>query len=139
MGCQYILVIALGLSILFATAAPAQSSLMLAEHQAYQNELLQTYRKLKAAPEERALLSALKSLPFFPYDSTFRVLANLDTTAAAGFLPMKTSHGRSALYRRYGYLRFSFGGHSFRMPVYQAKSAASSGSDELFFPFTDNT
>ncbi len=39
-----------------------------ADDEAFRNELLVTYRKLKASPEERGRVSALKSLPFFPLE-----------------------------------------------------------------------
>src|SRR5258708_4321971 len=132
------LVLSIGLILLINVVALCQSGQLLAEHQAFRDELLNTYRKLKATPEEHAHLNKLKSFPFFPFVSAFLVPALLDPPSS-GFSQMGTSHGHFALSRRYGYLSFAVSGRSFRMPVYQAKTAADSGSNELFFPFTDGT
>jgi uncharacterized protein (DUF1684 family) len=122
-----------------STEAFCQTNKLLADHEVFRSQLLTTYRNLNGTSEERAHLSALTSLPFFPFDSSFRVKARLDTSQMSGFTGMKTSLGRLAMYRRFGNLTFTVAGQTFTMPVYQARSAVKNGSDELFFPFTDDT
>ncbi len=48
--------------------ARSQNNPALTEYKAFQDKLLLTYHNLKGAPEDRARLKELKSLPFFPYD-----------------------------------------------------------------------
>src|ERR1700712_4268664 len=121
------------LLILVNVSAWPQTTTDLAKQQAFQHDLLQIYQNLKGTPEEITHLKKIKRLSFFAFDSTLQVRAMLDTTQSSAFVAMKTSLGRPALYRRYGTLSFTVKGQPFSMPVYQAKSAADSNSDELFF------
>jgi uncharacterized protein len=111
---------------------------LLKEQALFERQWLDKYRRLNASPDEQENLKTIRALPFFPFDSLFRVVATLDT-ARSNYFQLQTTQQRPVWYRTYGYLSFTLAGKSYRMPVYQSKFSVMQGESELFFPFTDLT
>jgi len=111
---------------------------LLREQASFQEHWLQRYHSLKGSLDEQAKLKAIDSLPFFPFDSLFRVVAKLEATQG-NYFQLQTTQQRPVWYRTYGHLSFTLAGTKYRMPIYQSKSSVMSGESELFFPFTDLT
>lgn len=88
--------------------------------------------------EERA---AFKSLPFYPVNPGYRVVARLVRDSTALPFAMPTSTSRLPLYRKYGELRFELNGQPQRLTVYQSLDLQKKPgfADYLFLPFTDPT
>jgi uncharacterized protein len=114
-------------------------STLLQEQASFEEHWLKTYQNLRGSLDERAKLRAMPSLPFFPFDSLFRVTAKLDTTQKSDYFQLQTSQQKPVLYRTYGHLSFTLAGKKYRMPIYQSRASVMSGASELFFPFTDLT
>lgn len=127
------------LFFLFAKVSYAQRHTALLKQQAaFEASWLKKYQTLNGAMEELQKLKGIQALPFFPFDSLFRVVATLDT-ARSKYFQLQTTQHRPVWYRIYGYLSFTLGGNNYRMPIYQSKYSVMQGVSELFFPFTDLT
>jgi uncharacterized protein len=112
---------------------------MLKEQALFEEHWLQKYHSIKGSLDELAKLRAIHSLPYFKFDSLFRVVAKLDTVQRSNYFQLQTSQHRAVWYRTYGQLNFTLAGKDYRMPVYQSKASVINGESELFFPFTDLT
>lgn len=113
--------------------------MLLKEQALFEEHWLKKYQSLKGSREELANLSAIYSLPYFKFDSLFRVVAKLDTVQRSNYFQLQTSQHRPVWYRTYGHLTFTLAEKEYRMPVYQSKASVMSGESGLFFPFTDLT
>ncbi len=128
------------LLILFVKVCQSQDhSILLKEQASFESQWLQKYHGLKGSLDELEKLRAIHSLPFFKFDSLFRVTAMLDTAGMSEYFQLQTSQHRTVWYRTYGYLSFTLSGKKYRMPVYQSRASVMNGQSELFFPFTDLT
>lgn len=132
--------IVLSLSLLFVVQISVAQGhrALLKEQAAFEEHWLKTYQGLNGSRDEKAKLKAMSSLPFFAFDSTFRVTATLDTKLS-DYFPIETTQHRPALYRIYGVVAFTLEGKAYRMPIYQSKLSVMQGASELFFPFSDLT
>ena len=90
---------------------------------------------------DREKFIALDGHPFFPYDSDFRVTADLTVFPDPDKIEMKTSTTRIADYNIYGRASFSINGQDMELFLYQDARAFTNKlyKDHLFLPFTDLT
>lgn len=116
-----------------------EQAALLKEQAAFESHWLKIYRGLSGSLNEMAKLKAMPALPFFAFDSSFRVLAKLDTTKVSDYFHMQTTQRRPVLYRTYGILSFTLAGKNYQMPIYQSQQSVLGGASELFFPFMDRT
>ena len=124
------------------SVTPGQSQdyrTLLAGQASFEAGWLQKYHRLKGSLDEVTKLRAMQTLPYFAFDTLFRVVARLDTVSQSDYFQLQTSQHRAVWYRTYGQLNFTLAGKKYRMPVYQSRASVMSGESELFFPFTDLT
>lgn len=84
---------------------------------------------------------ACKTLPFYPANYAYCVLATLVHDSTARPFTMEISTTRRPLYRKYGELRFVLNGQALQLNVYQSQELLKRPdlADYLFVPFTDLT
>lgn len=84
---------------------------------------------------------ACKTLPFYPANYAYCVLATLVHDSTARPFAMEISTTRRPLYRKYSELRFVLNGQALQLNVYQSQELLKRPdlADYLFVPFTDLT
>lgn len=118
----------------------AQENPAIAEIKKFQEELNQEYSNPETSPLEPDDRTAFKGHDFFDINLKFRLLAKLHHQEGP-FFDMKTSSGKTKLYRVYGTIQFNIDEQVLSIPVYQSKDLMNNPeySDHLFLPFTDLT
>lgn len=111
------------------------------ENKNYRSELNHEFASEEDSPltpEDRAHFD---SLPFFPIDSAFYVVARFEKVKKAKKFKMKTTTDRRPLYDVFATVRFSLNGEAFEIPVYQSHRLREMEEFKsyLFLPFTDLT
>lgn len=110
----------------------------------YQKNHTNTYADKETSilsDSDREKFVALGGHPFFPFNATFRVTADLTVFADPDIIEMKTSTTRIANYNIYGKASFSINGKYIELFLYQDARAFTNilYKDHLFLPFTDRT
>lgn len=123
----------------FVNAQTPQHS-VIEENQAYREKLDKEYASDKGPlkPGDRA---SFKGLPFYPIDTSFRVLAKFERAGKVKPFKMKTTTSSRPVYELYGKLYFEMGGKKCTLNVYQSHRlrAMVLYKDHLFLAFTDQT
>lgn len=119
----------------------AQDSSYQARIQAYQQKLNQEYRHPESSPLPDSVRSSFGGLPFFPIDTAYRIMAEVQLHPDAQVISMATSSGESRDYRPWGELRFRLKGSLCSLTVYQSERLRRMPGfqDRLFLPFADAT
>ncbi len=117
---------------------PAAHAQSVAEFQQKLNHEFSDPAESPLSAEERA---AFKSLPYYPVDYRYCMVAKLVRDSTALPFAMPTSTSRLPLYRKYGELRFELNGQPQRLTLYQNLDLLQKPgfADYLFLPFTDLT
>ena len=87
--------------------------------------------------EER---SHFVGVDYYPFDENYQIEGTFKKSRGRKF-EMPTSTERKAIYRRYGYLEFTFEDQLYRLTVYQnvASKRKTTYEGDLFIPFRDAT
>lgn len=130
-----------GLSSLAQTAATASATAYLQEIRHFQEELNAEYRDPEKSPLEPKDLQEFSELPFFPIDSSYRILARFVRTPGSKPFKMPTSTTRLPVYEKYGEAHFELQGQKVVLPIYQSHQlrATEEYKNHLFLPFKDLT
>ena len=105
----------------------------------FQKQINAFFKDATQSPLKPEALKGFKSLPFFPIDSSFVVVAKVQKTPKSEFFDMKTTSSRLSKERVFGVLTFVIKGNSYNLNVYQSKRSISAGDTQLFLPFFDDT
>ena len=105
----------------------------------FQKDLNTFFKDATTSPLKINDLKKFKSLPFFPLDSSFIVLAKFQRTPESEFFEMKTSTNRKTKERVYGILTFEIMESKYQLKVYQNQLSAEENKNDLLLPFIDNT
>ena len=105
----------------------------------FQKDLNIFFKDATTSPLKISDLKKFKSLPFFPLDSSFIVLAKFQRTPESEFFEMKTSTNRKTKERVYGILTFEIMELEYQLKVYQNQLSAQENKNDLLLPFIDNT
>ena len=105
----------------------------------FQKDLNIFFKDATTSPLKISDLKKFKSLPFFPLDSSFIVLAKFQRTPESEFFEMKTSTNRKTKERVYGILTFEIMELEYQLKVYQNQLSAQENKNNLLLPFIDNT
>lgn len=107
----------------------------------FQEELNAEYKNPEESPLSAKEQKEFKSLPFFPIDEHYKVLAKFEKLPPSSFFQMKTTANSMKDYDVYGVLTFNFEGKEYRLNVYQSHMLRTQEKykDYLFLPFTDKT
>lgn len=110
-------------------------------NRAYRAKLNREYADTATSPLPPAKAARFDSLPFYPVDTTYYLKAHLERVDSARPFAMKTTTGRKARYRVFGYATFRLNGKMHRLAVYQNLRLLrmKKYKDYLFLPFTDRT
>ncbi len=119
----------------------AQSGIsIIEENKAYREKLNEEYRSEKSPLKEKDK-AEFKTLPFFPIDTNFHVVARFERVKNSKPFKMKTSTSSKPTYELYGKVHFAINGKELSLNVYQSHRlrAMKMYKDFLFLPFTDRT
>ena len=105
----------------------------------FQKDLNIFFKDATTSPLKISDLKKFKSLPFFPLDSSFIVLAKFQRTPESEFFEMKTSTNKKTKERVYGILTFEIMELEYQLKVYQNQLSAQENKNDLLLPFIDNT
>ena len=105
----------------------------------FQKQTNALFKDATQSPLKPEVLKGFKSLPFFPIDSSFVVVATVQKTPKSEFFDMKTTTSRLLKERVFGVLTFVIKGKSYNLNLYQSKRSISAGDVQLFLPFFDDT
>jgi hypothetical protein len=107
----------------------------------YQLNLSGEYADSATSPLKKEDLAKFKKLVFFPVDTAFRVVAQLEKTKDQNYFEMQTTTDRKPEYRLWAIAIFSLQNKEYRLNVYQNKKALDDPkySNYLFLPFLDLT
>ena len=99
------------------------------------------FRDPKQSPLGPAEVAHFRGLSYFKVKPTYRVRARFIRTPAEKKFGMPTSTGATGIYVKYGELRFSLQGRSYKLGAYQSErlSKTEEYKNHLFIPFTDLT
>ena len=135
--------------VLLSSAARAQTlpadRLNAAVHQQSVLQFQQDLNKEFSNPQESPLTAAerqgFSTLPYYPSNYAYYVVAKLVRDSTSQPFAMATSTERRPLYRKYGELRFVLNGQALQLSVYQNQELLKHPGleDYLFVPFTDLT
>lgn len=111
------------------------------QYEAWAQQLNADYRNPEQSPLGAAGARTFKGHDFYPFDTTYRVVAQFTAVEDAPFVDMQTTTSRLPKYRVYGYLDFTIKGVTERLTVYQSLDLMRNPAyrDYLFLPFTDDT
>ncbi len=126
---------------LFPTFLLAQTPDFKNKTRAWQAQQNAEFANPKESPLTKRALRKFDSLPFFPPDENFRIVAQFIRADSAQPFQMKTTTSRLPLYGKYGDAQFEINGQEFVLPIYQSYrlKAMEEFKDHLFLPFTDLT
>tara|TARA_B100001057_G_scaffold378218_1_gene383561 strand:+ start:263 stop:859 length:597 start_codon:yes stop_codon:yes gene_type:complete len=105
----------------------------------FQKDLNIFFKDATTSPLKISDLKKFKSLPFFPLDSSFIVLAKFQRTPESEFFEMETSTNKKTKERVYGILTFEIMELEYQLKVYQNQLSAQENKNDLLLPFIDNT
>jgi len=107
----------------------------------FQKELNQEFSSPKESPLSAAERQAFKSLPYYPVNYRYYVVARLVRDSTSQMLPMVTTTARQPLGRKYGDLFFTIAGQPLKLTVYQVQNIMGQpgNSDYLLLSFADLT
>ncbi|MHC1705988.1 MAG: DUF1684 domain-containing protein [Bacteroidales bacterium] len=126
----------------------AQSSTNTPSSDAFKEKVLQERkskdaqcRDPKRSPLESADLQNFKGLKYYPYDSKYRVMAQLNKNTGGEIIRMKTTTERRPEYKTWAYAYFTLEGKKYQLTLYQPLDLMAEKGFEnyLFLPFTDET
>ena len=107
----------------------------------FQLQLNANYRDASTSPLTKKDLKNFNGLDFFRFDSSYVVIAKINTTPNDKPFKMKTTTDRVADYRKYGDLNFTLKGKDLKLSVYENLEYV--GIEEyknyLFLPYLDMT
>lgn len=105
----------------------------------FQKQTNALFKDATQSPLKPEALKGFKSLPFFPIDSSFVVVATLQKTPKSEFSDMKTTTSRLSKKRVFGILTFVIKGNSCCLNLYQTQGSITDVDAQLFLPFLDDT
>jgi len=107
----------------------------------FQIKMNADFKDASKSPLKSKDLKAFNGLDFFPYDSLFKVKAQLKRTPEAKWFQMTTTTDRLSKERVYGIISFSIKDQEFQLKVYQGEEEMNTPGNEdfLFLPFLDLT
>ncbi|WP_452222569.1 DUF1684 domain-containing protein [Lacinutrix chionoecetis] len=134
---NFFCLICLSLSIL-SCAQDKQPLLGETEHQREENAKFKDALKSPLTEKDRKTFRALE---FFPFDSTYVVIANFKRTPDETPFEMATTTDRKPMYVKYGELTFTLKGEACKLDIYQNIDLIKREGyeDYLFLPFLDET
>lgn len=108
-------------------------------NQRFQHKLNEEFSDSARSPLSNEELAIFKGLPFFPIDTTYRVVAEFKPAKRSKSFKMKTTTDRRPLYEIYGTVTFLLNGIEYKLNVYQSHRLREMEEfrDDLFLPFTD--
>lgn len=94
-----------------------------------------------SSPLEKDQKIAFVSLKYFPPDSTYRVVANIEKVNDTGYVKIAYSHGDSEQYKVWAKLNFKLKGKPYQLLAYQSAEYQNDPeySKNIFVPFYDET
>ena len=107
--------------------------------QQWQEELNAQYRDPEHSPLPDLDRQVFTAHPFFPIDSTYRVVATLDYPAEVQVLEMPTSSGSIKTFEIYALANFELEGEALQLQVLKPFGRLSGLNNYLFIPFQDAT
>lgn len=107
----------------------------------FQYHLNIEYASPKTSPLEKKDLKNFKTLPFFPINKKYKVVAQLKFTPNASVFEMKTTTTELQLYKKYAVATFTIHGKKQELSLYQSQDLLNNPmyKDYLFLPFKDLT
>ena len=107
----------------------------------FQKELNQEFCSPKESPLSAEERRAFKTLPYYPVDYRYYVVARLVRDPTSQMMPMVTTTARQPLGRKYGDLFFTIAGQPLKLTVYQSQDITGKPgySDYLLLAFADLT
>lgn len=107
----------------------------------FQQKLNIEYADVKTSPLTKEDAISFSSLPFFPIDKKYHVLADFKRTPNEKPFDMLTTTSRLAKYVKYGEASFLLDGKKQTLNIYQSLTLREKPEykDYLFLPFTDET
>ncbi len=135
---------ALVIFILFASETFSQKSSSDSAITAIKNfrqELNAAYKHPEHSPLDEKSRKKFRKHNFYPINLKYRVIAKLKTTPDEPFFELKTSSGKTKLYRKYGEVTFMLDAKEYTLNVYQGKALLEKEEykNYLFVPFKDHT
>lgn len=121
--------------------AQPDSTLIINETKAFQQELNKEYKDKSSSPLLPASLKKFKGHDFFPIDVQYAVIAHLTLTPNTPFQPMAATGPIINDYRTYAVAKFELNGLPLELTLYQSKELMTRPGyeDYLFLPFADET
>jgi uncharacterized protein (DUF1684 family) len=107
----------------------------------YQKNQTETFRDENTSPLTRKDLKEFKTLPFFPINPNYRIVADFKRTPSAPYFVMNTTTRRKPLYQKYGIASFVLNGTKLTLSIYQSYNDKHSlvNNKALFLPFKDRS
>lgn len=105
----------------------------------FQRTLNAEFKDATKSPLKNKDRKVFEGLEFFPFDSTYVVIANLVRTPDTDFFNMKTTTDRVTRERVYGILTFELKGKKHKLNIYQSEDTEIGLENYLFLPFLDQT
>ncbi len=129
------------LSLLLSTVNFAQEGKKTKDARKFQEKLNQEYASKDKSPLTEEDFKTFKSLDFFPIDTSYRVVAQLELIENSEPFKMKTTTDRLPVYKLYAIATFKIKGDQHTLHIYQNQKLIITDefSDFLFLPFTDQT
>lgn len=126
----------------FPYVATAQdSSALLKEIAAFQQELLHEYNNPETTPIKPSSAKDFRGIHFFPVDTSFTVLAKFIRTSDAPVFSMPTSGSIAKQYVKYAEAVFMLKGKEYKLNIYRSVELSKQPKYRryLFLPFRDGT
>jgi uncharacterized protein (DUF1684 family) len=107
----------------------------------FQKELNQEFSSPKESPLSAEERQAFKTLPYYPINYSYYVVARLVRDSTSQLLPMVTTTARRPLGRKYGDLFFMLAGQPLKLTVYEIQNTIGQPDygDYLLLSFADLT
>ena len=114
---------------------------IVAENMLFRSQMNREFSSEDESPLTTEDRAHFDSLPFFPIDTAFYVIARYEKVKKTKKFKMKTTTDRRPLYDVYAMVSFSLKGKSFEIPVYQSHRLREMEEFKsyLFLPFNDLT
>lgn len=127
--------------LIFFTSCESSSKRPIVGETPYQIKQNNLFKDGSKSPLKKKDLKNFRGLDFFPVDSSFIVVADLQLTPESPTFKLPRTGGDKVDYRQYGMLNFNLKGKNFEIPVYQSQEEKFDPryKDYLFLPFTDFT
>lgn len=107
----------------------------------WQKKMNTSFKDASKSPLKEKDLKKFEGLEFFPFDSAYVVVAELNRTPDEKPFKMKTTTDRLPEYVKYGEVTFQLKGGTYQLNIYQNLDLMDEESyeDYLFLPFLDDT